>query len=475
MLFNWIERILAVLILAGILIATGAAIPLVGSDSGPAVTALLSLASLPLFLWASAGAPHLAVGIIVCSQILERFEFQTPFGTISLGITALVAFLGQSLPSILRLLQSAGYRVAIVCLIAYVAGHGFQFLHVDASAALRQVITASSFAAFTLLGIYVGANWRLLSAAGVGATVALLVLAGLALATALGTNFFGAFTSPARQILGITSPFDRNYGIDTATLGLLLAPAVPWLTYVVRVGHAFWARSASAITLMIIWLASLLLFQSRSMVLEVPVGFVLTASLMNRTFVAGTMSLILGGIAIVGTGLITAGGTDYATTVSTQLRVESYAGAFDYLRNNMAVLFVGTDPTQFHLTVNASLTYGSQIPAGAPTHNLLIETIVAGGAVSVTGLILLVLSPLAHMLRTARAEGRFSRASAVALSGVVIAVFEASVTPGIANSGLFWMTLGIATAVAASVMQKQSKISDLADVAALPGRGARNA
>ena len=424
-------------------IAFGIVVAIVGVEPTTLV-AVASLAAIPLIMWATGRTPELVVGTIVFSLILVGFETQTPVGTLSPAIVALIVFVGLRLPQIVAMASSPGYRFGTACLVAYVAGQGFQFLHGDAGVAARHMITASSFAAYAALGMYVGARRSHIAAAAIGAATGLLVLAGLALLANLDA---GSVNSLGRQILGVTSPFTRNYGLGTIVpIGLLLALCVPWLALATRSPSSLWVRAASSAALVLIWLASLLLFQSRSMVLEVPLGIALAWSLANRRF--STALVMIGCCAAIAlfAGLALATSTD---VVSTQLRTESYTAALDYFIRNPSVLVVGTNPEQFHLMVNASLTYGSQIPADAPTHNLLIETVVVGGVISAAGLILLTLAPALSMLKSVRRVRQVSAPMALALSAVAIAVLEASVTPAIANSAPLWMALGYGVAAAA--------------------------
>jgi hypothetical protein len=431
------------------MVVIGVAVAVVGAAPA-ALVVVVSLAAIPLILSATMRAPELVVGTVVFSQILEGLELQTPLGTLSLGIVALIVFLGQILPQVLKTGSLRGYRLGTACLAAYVAGQAFQVLHGDTGLAIRQLITASSFAAFAVLGLYIGDRRSHLAAAAVGAAAALLVLAALALGSNLGVVPFVTLGPHSREILGVTSPFFRSYGLEGVTVGLLLPVCVPWLAMMTRSLSGLWLRAAFASVLALIWLASLLLFQSRSMVLEVALGALLAWSLANRTFATGVLVLGVGAGAVLVTGLLLSTSTDI---VSNQLRAESYVTAVEYLINNPAVLLVGTNSEQFRLMVNESLTYSALIPAGAPTHNLLIETIVSGGVVSGLGLVALVIAPVLSTLRAARRVGRFSSHMVLVLSAVAIAVMEAMVTPSIANSAPFWVTLGFAVAVAASATQ----------------------
>lgn len=431
-------------------VVVGAAVAIIGA-SPVNLVALASLAAIPLVVWGTVRVPELVVAFILFSQILEAFELQTPIGTLSPGIVALLVFLAQKLPQVMATVSSPAYRLGIASLVAYVTGQAFQFLHGDAGLAARQMITASSFAAFVVLGMYIGTRRSHLGAAAIGAATGLVTLAGLALAGDLSIiPLPPAASSSAREILGVVTSFGRNLGLQTVALGLLLSSCVPWLALRIRSPTRFWIRAVCITVLAFIWLAALFVFQIRSMVLEVPAGILLVWSLANRRFSTGVMLTGLSAAAVVVLGLYLSASTEATSAVSTQLRTESYVAALREFIGNPSVLLVGTDPREFHLMVNATLTYGSLIPASAPIHNLLIETILLGGVISGIGLLLLLLAPVFRVVRCARRAGRFDGQIAVAVSAVGIVFLEASVWPGIANSAPLWITLGCAAAVAAN-------------------------
>jgi hypothetical protein len=446
------------LVVAILFVSTGCGLGIAIAGVSPdAVVAVAALSAIPLLVWATAKAPEFTVGFIVFSQIFEAFALNLPVVSLSPGKVALIIFLAMKLPKIAGLLNSPPYRFSITCLIAYMVGQGLQFLHMDAVSAARQMITASSFAMFAVLGLYVGARRSHVAAAAVGAATALLVLAGFGLAGDLGIGPFPAPLSINRAVLGVLFPFGRNLGLagDGAFILFLLPLCIPWLTSRVQSPSGAVVRVAAGIVLALIWLASLLVFQLRTMVVEVPVGILLVWSLATRRFAAGIVLAGLCAAAALVFGMYLASSGGATSLVSTQLRTESYIESFKIFLSSPSVLVFGTDPGQFDAAVNASLAYGSQIPTTAPTHNLLIEVVLRGGLVSGIGLILLVIAPIVSMLRSARRAARFSSEMAVALSAVTIALLEASVWPGTAKAGPFWMTLGIAVAVAAGALQER--------------------
>jgi hypothetical protein len=439
-------RAIRIVAISASMVTVGTAIAFVGAAPSGLV-AVASIAAIPLILAATVRAPEIVVATIAFAQILEGFELQTPLGTISLGIISLIAFLGLRFPEVLSTLKSPGYRIGIVCLSLYVAGQGVQLLHGDPAVAIRQVITACSFAAFTVLGMYIGGRRSHLAAVAFGAAAGLLVLGALALAANLGFVPVAAAPPPGREILGVVSPFFRSYGLAGATVGLLLPLCVPWLALKTRSTGGIWTRGGSGAALVLILIASLLLFQSRSMVLEVGLGVFLVWSLANRRFSSGLMLVAIS----VGTFLVAGFALSSSTdAVSNQLRSEGYATAVEYLLGNPFVLIVGTNAEQFRLMVNASLTFSALIPVDAPTHNLIIETVVSGGLASGIALVVLVFAPVLSIFRSARRIGRFSPWMALGLSAVAIAVLEVMVTPAIANSAPFWTAIGCAIALSAS-------------------------
>src|ERR1019366_74439 len=97
-----------------------------------------------------------------------------------------------------------------------------------------------------------------------------------------------------------------------------------WLALRMRSPSEFVVRIASGTVLALLWLASLLVFQIRTMVLEVPAGMILAWSLANRRFAAGVLTAGLCAVAALVLGLSLANSDNATSLVSTQLRVQSY-------------------------------------------------------------------------------------------------------------------------------------------------------
>ena len=450
---------------------SGLVVALLGG-SPEQVLAAASVAGVPLMAWAAIRAPEALVGAIVFFQILEQFELATPIGTISPGAVALVVFLFVRLPDIVATLRKPGYAFAFLLVCGYVAGHAFQFMHIPPSQAARQMVTPTGFAGFALLGMYIGTRQRHLAAAGAGAAAGLLIMAVLAVAANIHP-VAGLFeTNNSRAIFVFTSPFLRSYGLRGDTAGLLLALAIPWLFCVTRFTSREAVQRASVGVIGLIGLASLLLFQSRSMVLECILGVAIVWTLADREIFSGgpaenlrqavdrarhnrrTMRaarVVFAGMVIaVVFGLYLAVG-DTINGVSTQLRADSYSETVNYFASHPWAVIIGTDPTAFHHLIDAGLFNPTvrHISENAPVHNFIVETLVAGGIVSAGSLTLLCIVPFLRIVRNQFVAGRITPAAATTMAVVAVAVIEASVTPAIANSGALWIALGWGVAAAA--------------------------
>ena len=470
----WFDARVAVLIL---LPAAVAAVTALEGRSAEHILGFASLAGIPLMAWAAVMAPEALVGAIVFAQILEQFELATPIGTVSPGSVALVVFLVVRLPDIIATVRKPGYMFATVLAIAYVAGHSVQFLHVAAYPAARQMVTACGFAGFVLLGMYIGTRRRHLAAAGVGAVAGLLTLAFLAIVANVHPipGFLDTYNS--RAIIVINSPFQRSLGLRADTLGLLLALGIPWLACVARFGDRRRNRVASVSVIGLIWLASVLLFQSRSMVLECMLGPAIVWAFADRAIFAGGPAqnlrqaiararhdrrtvraaavLAVAVVAVLAFGLYLAVG-DTINGVSTQFRADSYTETVKYFAGHPWAVVFGTDPTAFHHLIDATLFNPTvrHISANAPVHNFIVETLVAGGIVSAGSLVLLSIVPIIRIGRNQLIAGRISPAAATAVAAIALAVIEASVTPAIANSGALWIVLGWGVAAAAPAVSR---------------------
>jgi len=234
---------------------------------------------------------------------------------------------------------------------------------------------------------------------------------------------------------------------------------VPWLGSVLRFGPSALARGLSFTALAMIWLASVLLFQSRSMVLESVLAVALVWMIAERRKGPALLAVGLAGAVALAVGMSLVGSEDQSSLVSSQLRLESYTAALSYLASHVQAILVGTDPLAFHLMINATLTYGSQISAIAPVHNFLIETLIASGIVGAGALALVILIPYGTVVRRALATDRVDRTTAVIIVSATIAILEASVTPATADSAVLWITFGLLIAAAASSQNRSDSSS----------------
>jgi hypothetical protein len=454
--------------------AVAAATTLAGG-SPEQLVGLTSLAAAPAMLWAAIAFPEALVGVIVFGQILGPYGLTTPIGNITPGTVGLLILLWVKLPEIADTVRKPGYVLAAALTLALVAATGLQLLHVPASQAARIVITAAGFGAYMLLGMYVGSRPRYLAAAGLGASVG-LVLLGLS-ALVANSHLIPGFVpgGTSRQILGFASPFVRTTGLRSDTDGLLLALAIPWLAIVARFPNRLSVRVGALATLAAIELAALLLFQSRSMVLEgalapvivwtladrqiLPAGIAgnvrgrLRASLRDRRAqiaAAGAIAIVIGTMFVAAQLVI----GDKVSNVSTQIRADTYSSSLSYFLNHPWTIIVGADQTAFYVAINhdmlLALPVGNAIPASTPVHNFLIERVVAGGIIAGVSALLLSTVPLLTIIRKQLDRGTFTREAATVVAAVVVVVLEASVTATNGNAGALWITLGWGVAVAAT-------------------------
>jgi hypothetical protein len=450
-----------------------------GGGSAEQAVGLASLAAVPLLVMATLWAPEAVVGFIVFAQILELFELPTPLGTISPASVALVAFLAVRFREIIATASRPGYVLASVLLALYVAAHGLQVLHIPATQAVREMVTPFGFALFVVLGMYIGSRSRHLAAAGVGAACGLLALAVRALlANLLMVPGYAPMTSP-RDILGITSPFLRTNGLDAVPVALLLGLTVPWLACTGVLTRRRSIRAAALASIATIEVSALLLFQSRSMVLECALAPIIVWALAGRS-IPGVVSattarqairMALGNKRTRRVAVVVAVGTAAALivgvilalgdTLSTELRTNSYGAAINYFRDHPWDVIVGTNVNTFHQTVNqavnAFLPLPDQINSDAPVHDFIIETLAAGGIVAALSLCLLAFGPILVIARAQLIRGQIAPAAATAMAAVIIAIMEASVTPTVANSGALWIILGWAVAVATPVVSGRER------------------
>jgi hypothetical protein len=402
---------------------------------------LSALASIP-FLAALAGLalPLLAV-IVVFAQVFEGYEFRTPVVTLSIGVVALLlllVFVRNELRTLFRdrLALFLGVSVAVL-----VGSHLLQIFDVSARIALRGLVAATGIALFWLAGLYLARQTWGMTAVGIGAALALLVL-GVA-AIGVGTHVLpqSNVLSGGRTFVGLQSPFPRTYGLAVGGLPSTFLPlTIPWLTLVGLDAEKRRARTVALATIAVLFVLALLFFQTRSMLLQIVVGVVLTAVAFRGA--AWQRLLGLGGLAAAAAFAIPS--LLFATDrLSTDDRWASYRLALEFFREHPRAILVGTDPSALAAEIDARLV--PPLPAAAPIHNMFIQFLAEGGILAAIGASAMLLVPLAAWTIVAiRTRTAFVRVEAAWIPAAwTMMAIDFFSYPLIGNGGNAWLGFGM--------------------------------
>lgn len=416
---------------------------------------LLSIIVSPLLLVLGMRAPELAGGTLVFLLILEAFEVATPVGSISIGIVILVVFLVVHLRGILHLMNRSRFLIVLGLILALlILANTFQILHVGPDTVLRRLVTLLSFAIYWFVGIKLGSEARYIRSTVIGATLALLVLGTLGILASSNVIPPPTRIVEPRAFFGFVSPFRRNYGLDLnfAGVALLLPLCAPWIF-----GQAVFARTGitrvlALITYALLIMVVLLVFQSRSMILElivVPaiiIAYSNARTILRFTFIAvgiGAVYLVLPNLLMADEGV----GSGY--------RSDSFAYIVEYLKTNPKTFLIGANVNEIRMQVERFSAY-TQLVGEAPIHNMFVGQLLQGGALAMGSLALLFAIPILRVrnLLSSGAENR--QVGSVVLASLGAAFIEIMINPIEANVAGLWLTLGIAASVIGPANQQSS-------------------
>src|SRR5581483_4117480 len=240
-------------------------------ESLGAVALLLTLSAVPGLIVLAQARPVLTFGLFFAAQPLEAFEIQSPVGSYSVGIIILAALLVTRFgPFIGKARGDALLRRSMIVLAAwlvYLVPSRYGYM---GSSAFREALTMSSFVAVTLVAASLPGDLKTFKSAAVGATSALAVLA--VCGVAVGEHWIKQpiRTTAPRDILGFTSPFPRNYGLNIPfdAVTLLSPLVISW--FAVRLVRREGRGNMAALALLV---ASILfVFQGRDLLMQVAIG-----------------------------------------------------------------------------------------------------------------------------------------------------------------------------------------------------------
>lgn len=436
--------------------AFGSALPVAASLSTPLLLMLLAASCLPLLLLTMNHSAQYGIFVIVVAQVLEPFEISLGFISLSVGTLALALWFVIWGHAVLVDILSSPFstRMTVICSL-FAASHGLQLLHASPAAALRGMVTVTSFLLFWLIGVFIGRDRRSHMFVAMGATGALCLLGVIGMLAASGIVQTGVQSGGVvRDFFGFTSPFFRNYafpGMQPVTVALLLSISIPFLASNISSSTWLQLRISSSIMYIFIFISTLLIFQSRSMLLELAAMWAIVVVAKVRKWWA-----VLPAASVFSWVLFnTVQDMLSVDTISSDLRSESYSMAIDYIRLHPTTLLIGGPHDEIVNAITASSKYGSLI-GYAPIHNMFLDQILWGGLVAALSLTLLFVDPLWRILRRAGTNENTSRILTVSFGIAFVALFEIMVNPVVANVAGLWIGLGIMTGIAASLDDERS-------------------
>lgn len=416
---------------------------------------LVSLAALPVLWWLARVHPGLTFGVYLASQPLEAFEIQTPVGTLSAGIIVLTVLLLTCWRELIRIVESNNMvRATLLLCIIWTMFHILRAYHTPANEVLRQVLMLSSFTAMWCIGCWGGYN-RLYLHACAGAALGLMTMAALGVGASFGLVSLPSRVNESRTIFGVTSPLIRNFGLDLPydATSLVASVAASGLAVVSFKGTARRSRAMAVCSLGILLICSLLVFQSRGMVMQLMVGSVGGVMLSTRYKKTVVLLTLVG----LGLGVAPLYRSMYATdVVSSELRIDGVLTGLDILTSGIGWMPAGVSGDAILSAFMARSRWAELVPVGSrfqPIHNLPLHEFVSGG-------VLVGATFMAIWLTTLRSAWRLWRTARedVEAAGILLGVLMVSlvivVEPVSSNAAGLWVLLGVVAGAAARVVDE---------------------
>lgn len=418
--------------------------------------AIISAALSPALLVAITAAPALAVGFLGFSQILEAFELKTPAGSFSAGVMVLLLFLGLRWPEIReRFKRSGQLRFLLFCIAAMVFGHALQVQYSSPGVVLRGLVTLASFMMFWLVGIRIGGSYADLRALAIGSFAALCTLGFLGMLASTGRFPAPDRIAPARDLFGFVSPFRRNYGLNIGydSTALLLSLCAPFICLRMLRSPRGMTRVISGVAYVLLILVTLLVLQSRSMMLELAIIVALTVALTSRSSLVRYVTVGAGLVV----GLMLLPGLQKGDAISSELRSGSYSFVLSYIQSHPSTIIRGADMNQILEGNRAATKYGELI-GEAPVHNLFFNELLQGGIVSAAALALLFFVPLWNSRLLLRGTPAQRDRGILVVTALATALTEIMINPIQANAAGLWLALGFTAAL--SVMRNVARSNE---------------
>jgi hypothetical protein len=437
---RWVKRT-DLLVALPLAVALAAGVGLATAELGPMVL-LAGVALLPLLLWLLDARPVLLLGLFCAAQAFEGIQYNSSVGSFTLGIVMLLLLLSRYGGTFLaKLMSSPRLRLAAGFLLLWIATYALRITYAEPATVAREMITVTSFFAVFAVGAAFADRPEALRAIAYGAAAALGLLGFLGVLASIGVIPLPSRSEAPRTLLGFTSPFRRNYGIDVPydAVALLGPLCIPYL--VMSVVRPTRARGTAAILLLAVAFSGALVLQARGLIFQI-----ILAALAAPVLMRPGRALLLAPVTVVLVlGLL--GGAAQTDEVSSRARSATNEQVIADAVNQPGMFAFGQDANVYFQTVlrEESLYYALANAFDAdeiPIHNFFFSNLVGGGWLAFLALVSAYLAMLWTAYRRWRARpGDFRSQVLLAAAGLV--TFESLVEPVLASIVGVWLIMGL--------------------------------
>ena len=422
-----------------VVIAVGLA--LAAAELGPVVL-VAGVALLPLLLWLLDARPVALLGLFCAAQAFEGIQYNSSLGSLTLGIIMLLLLLTRYGGRFLaKVMSNPRLRLVAGFLLLWLATYALRITYEDPDVVARQMITVVSFFAVFAVGAAV-ADWPdALKAVAYGAAAALVLLGFLGILASIGVIPLPIRSEAPRTLLGFTSPFRRNYGIDVPydAVALLGPLCIPYL--VMSVVRPNPQRTTATILLLGVGISSALVFQARGLIFQIILAAAAAPVLMRpgRAWLVAPVTVVLV------LGLLS--GAAQTDEISSRARSATNEQVIADATHDPGMFVLGQDPNDyFQVVLREESLYNALANAfeadKIPIHNFFFSNLVGGGWLSFLALVSAYLAMLWTAYRRWRARpGDFRSQVLLAAAGLV--TFESLVEPVLASIVGVWLVMGL--------------------------------
>jgi hypothetical protein len=437
---RWVRRT-DLLVALPLAVALAAGVALATTDLRPVIL-IAGVALLPLLLWLLDARPVVLLGLFCAAQAFEGIQYNSSVGSLTLGIIMLLLLLSRYGGTFLtKLMSSPQLKLGAGLLLVWIATYALRITYAEPAAVAREMITVTSFFAVFAVGASFADRPEALRAIAYGAAAALILLGFLGVLASMGIIPLPPRSEAPRTLLGFTSPFRRNYGIEVPydAVAMLGPLCIPYLVMaVVRPGRE---RGTAALLLLGVAFTCALVLQARGLIFQVILAALAAPVLMRP----GRALLLVPVTVILVLGLMS--GAAQTDEISSRARSATNDRVIADAINDPGRFALGQDANAYFQAVlrEESLYYALANAFDAeeiPIHNFFFSNLVGGGWLAFLALVSAYLAMLWTAYRRWRGAPLDFR-SQVLLAAAGLVAFESLVEPVLASIVGVWLIMGL--------------------------------